>query len=66
MKILLGNFSVKVRGEDIFELKIRNESLHEISNEPHNKTQINSFLQKVLPAHTDVQSSCYFLTITNS
>jgi len=32
MKILLGDFSAKVGREDIFKSTIRNESLHEISN----------------------------------
>jgi hypothetical protein len=32
MKILLGDFSAKVGGEDIFRPTIGNESLHEISN----------------------------------
>jgi hypothetical protein len=33
MKILLGDFNAKVGREDIFKLKIRNGSLHEISND---------------------------------
>jgi exonuclease III len=33
MKILLGDFNVKVGREDIFKLTIGNESLHEISND---------------------------------
>jgi hypothetical protein len=33
MKILLGDFNSKVDKEDIFELTIGNESLHEISND---------------------------------
>jgi hypothetical protein len=33
MKILLGNFNAKVGKEDIFKPTIRNESLHEISND---------------------------------
>jgi exonuclease III len=33
MKILLGDFSVKVGTEDIFKPTIRNESLHETSND---------------------------------
>jgi hypothetical protein len=33
MKILLGDFNAKVGREDIFKLTIRNESLHEISND---------------------------------
>jgi hypothetical protein len=33
MKILLGDFSVKVGRENIFKPTIRNESLHEISND---------------------------------
>jgi hypothetical protein len=32
MKILLGDFSAKVGREDIFKSTIRNESLHELSN----------------------------------
>jgi hypothetical protein len=32
MKILLGDFNVKVGKEDIFKSTIQNESLHEISN----------------------------------
>jgi hypothetical protein len=32
MKILLGDFSVKVGKEDIFKLTVGNESLHKISN----------------------------------
>jgi hypothetical protein len=33
MKILLGDFNAKVGREDIFKPTIRNESLHEISND---------------------------------
>jgi hypothetical protein len=33
MKILLGDFNAKVGKEDIFNLIIGNESLHEISND---------------------------------
>jgi hypothetical protein len=33
MKILLGDFNVKVGREDIFKPTIGNESLHEISND---------------------------------
>jgi hypothetical protein len=33
MKILLGDFSVKIGTEDLFKPKTRNESLHEISND---------------------------------
>jgi exonuclease III len=33
MKILLGDFNVKVGREDIFKLTIGNENLHELSNE---------------------------------
>jgi endonuclease/exonuclease/phosphatase family metal-dependent hydrolase len=33
MKILLGDFNAKVGRENIFKLTIRNESLHEISND---------------------------------
>jgi hypothetical protein len=33
MKILLGDFNVKVGREDIFKLTIGNERLHEISND---------------------------------
>jgi hypothetical protein len=33
MKILLGDFNAKVGREDIFKLTIRNQSLHEISND---------------------------------
>jgi exonuclease III len=33
MKILLGDFNAKVDREDIFNLTIWNESLHEISND---------------------------------
>jgi hypothetical protein len=33
MKVLLGDFNVKVCREDIFKLTIGNESLHEISND---------------------------------
>jgi hypothetical protein len=33
MKILLGDFNAKVDREDIFKPTIRNESLHEISND---------------------------------
>jgi hypothetical protein len=33
IKILLGNFSVKVGGEDIFKPTIGNESLHKVSND---------------------------------
>jgi hypothetical protein len=33
MKILLGDFNIKVGREDIFKLTIGNESLHEISND---------------------------------
>jgi hypothetical protein len=33
MKILLGDFNEKVGREDIFKPTIRNESLHEISND---------------------------------
>jgi endonuclease/exonuclease/phosphatase family metal-dependent hydrolase len=33
MKILLGDFNVKVGREDIFKLTIGNESLYEISND---------------------------------
>jgi hypothetical protein len=33
MKMLLGDFSVKVGGEDDFKQTIGNESLHEISND---------------------------------
>jgi hypothetical protein len=33
MKILLGDFNAEVRKEDIFKPTIRNESLHEISND---------------------------------
>ncbi|PNF21163.1 hypothetical protein B7P43_G05096 [Cryptotermes secundus] len=33
MKILVGDFNAKVAREDIFKQKIRNESLHEISND---------------------------------
>jgi hypothetical protein len=33
LKILLGNFNAKVDREDIFKPTIRNESLHEISND---------------------------------
>jgi hypothetical protein len=33
MKILLGDFNVKVGREDIFKPTIENESLHEISND---------------------------------
>jgi hypothetical protein len=33
MKILLGDFNVKVGRENIFKLTVGNESLHEISND---------------------------------
>jgi hypothetical protein len=33
MKILLGDFNAKVGKEQIFKPKIRNESLHQISND---------------------------------
>jgi hypothetical protein len=33
MKIILGGFNAKVGWEDIFKPTIRNESLHEISND---------------------------------
>jgi hypothetical protein len=33
MKIILGGFNSKVGWEDIYKSTIRNESLHEISNE---------------------------------
>jgi hypothetical protein len=33
MKILLGDFNIKVGREDIFEPTVGNESLHEISND---------------------------------
>jgi hypothetical protein len=33
MKILLGDFNARVGREDIFKPKIRNKSLHEISND---------------------------------
>jgi hypothetical protein len=33
MKILLGDFNTKVGRKDIFKPTLRNESLHEISNE---------------------------------
>jgi hypothetical protein len=33
MKILLGDFNAKVGKEDIFKPTVRNESLHEISND---------------------------------
>jgi hypothetical protein len=32
MKLMLGEFSIKVGKEDIFKQAIRNESIHEISN----------------------------------
>jgi hypothetical protein len=33
MKMLLGDFNAKVRGEDIFKPTIANEILHDISND---------------------------------
>jgi hypothetical protein len=33
MKILLGDFNAKIGREDIFKPTVRNESLHEISND---------------------------------
>jgi hypothetical protein len=33
MKILFSDFNVKIGGEDICRLKIRNKSLHKISND---------------------------------
>jgi hypothetical protein len=33
MKILLGDFNAKMRREDIFKPTIRNDSLHETSND---------------------------------
>jgi hypothetical protein len=33
MKILLGDFNATVRSEDIFKPTLRNDSLHEISND---------------------------------
>jgi hypothetical protein len=41
MKILLGDFNAKVGTEDIFKPTIRNESLHEISND--NGVRVVSF-----------------------
>jgi hypothetical protein len=45
MKILLGNFSVKVDREYVFKPTIRNESLHEIGND-NGATVINSTASK--------------------
>jgi hypothetical protein len=33
MKILLGDFNAKLRREDIFKLTIRNDNIHEDSND---------------------------------
>jgi exonuclease III len=41
MKILLGDFNAKVGREDIFKPTIRNEHLHEISND--NKVRLVNF-----------------------
>jgi hypothetical protein len=41
MKILLGDFNAKVGREDTFKLTIRNESLHEDSND--NGTRVVNF-----------------------
>jgi hypothetical protein len=41
VKILLGDFNAKVGRENIFKLTIRNESLHEISND-NGVTVVNS------------------------
>jgi hypothetical protein len=41
MKILLGDFNVKVGRENIFKPTIRNESLHEISD--HNGVRVVNF-----------------------
>jgi len=40
-KILLGDFNVKLRREDIFKPTVGNESLHEINN--HNEGRVVNF-----------------------
>jgi hypothetical protein len=58
IKILLGNFNVKVGREDIFKLIIGNESLHEASNDNRVRvvnfaTSKNLFVKSTFP-HCDI------------
>jgi len=49
MKILLGIFNVKLGTEDIFKLTIRNEGLHQDSND--NGVRIVNFAKSKNPEH---------------
>jgi hypothetical protein len=56
MKILLENFNAKVGREDIFKQTIRNESLHEISNDNgiivvNSATSINQTVESTMFPH---------------
>jgi hypothetical protein len=58
MKILLGDFSAKVGREDIFKPTIRNESLHEISND--NEVRLVNFaIFKNLTVKSMMFPHCY-------
>jgi exonuclease III len=56
MKILLGDFDVKVGRENIFKPRIRNESLHEISND--NGVRVVNF---ATPKNLVVKSTMFLL-----
>jgi hypothetical protein len=59
IKILLGDFKAKVGREDIFKLTIRNESLHEISND-------NGVRVVILPHPKITVKNCYVPTSQHS
>jgi endonuclease/exonuclease/phosphatase family metal-dependent hydrolase len=59
MKILLGEFNAKVGREDIFKPTIRNESLHEISNDNEVRlvnfaTSKNFSVKSTMVAHRNI------------
>jgi hypothetical protein len=54
MKILLGDLSIRLAGENIFELTIWNESLHGISNENGVRPHIRISQPKVLCSHRTI------------
>jgi hypothetical protein len=59
MKILLGDFNVKVRREDIFKPIIGNESLHEASNDNRVRvvyfvTSKNLIIKSMIFPHHDI------------
>jgi muramidase (phage lysozyme) len=51
MKILLGDFKVKVGKQDIFKPTIQNESLHEISNDNETLTHLNISVKTMVFTH---------------